>query len=506
MNRDENWERYATIYGFMRRRGVPSDILLGYVAPAILKRETIVRSALLNRTRHLLLERDEARGTQLLGELARLLREHRRDAANSSAMVLSKDLVTTLLESLENERRMRFSAEIIGHVVKMGDDYDLRLIVDNGVIFDRLCNSLKLSDDDAFNAGASISAMAELAARSRRLCTMVLKQGGLGLTLRRLDIELKKDKFQRSQSLLRKGALTVATFCRRKPNYQLFLRPALPTLRKLLLETTTSEDDVMTDCYYLETHMRTASYVCEAFSALCDGQDEHVQDVLHLEGVLKRIIDLLSHSASIVALPSLTACGNACAGADRFVDILLEENILGKLNILLTRLNPEIRKGACWVLSNILSGTTAQVQAVLDYGFDFSQVLNDQDPEVKQEAACALSNAIVAGAPAQIAAFVHIGAIGPLCDLLNVNSMPLVTNTLEALNGLLNALVASPTPALLYKLALDISSRGLHHLERLADHPRSDVSDLARNSLATFAAMTTLASVLLIQQSEDRLR
>lgn len=100
-----------------------------------------------------------------------------------------------------------------------------------------------------------------------------------------------------------------------------------------------------------------------------------------------------------------------------------------------------IRKEACWTISNVTAGTSEQIQAVINSGIipKLIQLLNVAEFEIQKEAAWALSNATSGGTPEQIFYIVSQGALAPLCRLLEVHDARIATVALEGLDNILKA-------------------------------------------------------------------
>lgn len=63
------------------------------------------------------------------------------------------------------------------------------------------------------------------------------------------------------------------------------------------------------------------------------------------------------------------------------------------------------------------------------------QLLANAEFDIRKEAAWAISNATSGGSPQQIKFLVQQGCIRPLCDLLTVNDVKIVTIALEGLEN-----------------------------------------------------------------------
>ena len=114
-------------------------------------------------------------------------------------------------------------------------------------------------------------------------------------------------------------------------------------------------------------------------------------------------------------------------------------NALPALLWLLEHPKKNIRKEACWTISNITAGTSEQIQSVIDAEVfpKLIDMLVHADFDIQKEAAWAVSNATSGGSPQQIVYIVQQGAIEPLCNLLEVKDTKVVTVALEGIENIL---------------------------------------------------------------------
>jgi importin subunit alpha-6/7 len=128
-------------------------------------------------------------------------------------------------------------------------------------------------------------------------------------------------------------------------------------------------------------------------------------------------------------------------GDDTQTQFVINLNALPALLWLLDNSKKNIRKEACWTLSNITAGTADQIQSVINAGVfpKLIELLRASEFDIQKEAAWAVSNATSGGAPEQILYLVHQGAVPPLCALLNVSDVKVVTVALEGLENILKA-------------------------------------------------------------------
>ena len=124
-------------------------------------------------------------------------------------------------------------------------------------------------------------------------------------------------------------------------------------------------------------------------------------------------------------------------GDDLQTQFVINSNALSCLLALLSSPKKGIRKEACWTISNITAGNKDQIQSVIDNNIipPLIQLLANAEFDIRKEAAWAISNATSGGSPQQIKFLVQQGCIRPLCDLLTVNDVKIVTIALEGLEN-----------------------------------------------------------------------
>ena len=148
-----------------------------------------------------------------------------------------------------------------------------------------------------------------------------------------------------------------------------------------------------------------------------------------------------------------------------------------------------IRKEACWTLSNVTAGTADQIQSVInaDVFPKLIELLRSSEFDIQKEAAWAVSNATSGGSPEQIIYLVQQGAIPPLCQLLTVADIKVMTVALEGLENILKASQATQNVEIFDRVVGIISEAGgLNAIEELQNHENQGVYQRAVKMLETY--------------------
>lgn len=131
------------------------------------------------------------------------------------------------------------------------------------------------------------------------------------------------------------------------------------------------------------------------------------------------------------------------------------------------------------------AGTKEQIQEVLNAGLagPLIYLLQNAEFDIKKEAAWAVSNATSGGTAEQIHALVQTGCIKPLCDLLAVQDVRIVTVALEGLENILKvgeAAAKAPGGGGQNPYAqLVEDAEGLDKIEALQEHQNEELYEKA---------------------------
>ena len=177
---------------------------------------------------------------------------------------------------------------------------------------------------------------------------------------------------------------------------------------------------------------------CWAISYISDGPIDRIQRVLQAN-VLDRIVAMLTAPSVAMQTPALRTIGNIVAGNDSQTQAVIDNGALVAFHFLLNHPRRAIKKEACWCLSNITAGSVHQIQEVVsaDLYPVVKQLLDAPEYEVKKEAVWCIANTTSGGTKEQLRYLVDIGILDPLCRILTLYDLKIVTVALEAIENFL---------------------------------------------------------------------
>lgn len=242
-----------------------------------------------------------------------------------------------------------------------------------------------------------------------------------------LDALLTNLQEPETPSLLRNATWTLSNICRGKPAPSIeVVQYVLPALAALI---SNNDREVIQDAVW-------------GLSYLTDG-DEHMVQAVVDSGITNRCVELMGFDDVTIVMPALRTVGNLISGKDTFTQLAIEAGALNHLVPLLAHPKRNIRREACWAVSNVAAGTPVQVATLMSNTNLMSNVifqLRNGEWNVRKEATWVISNIAVSGPSAytHIQKLVELGVIEPLTEMLKSPDIRLLCTVLETIGAVLH--------------------------------------------------------------------
>jgi len=186
--------------------------------------------------------------------------------------------------------------------------------------------------------------------------------------------------------------------------------------------------------------------------------------------------------------PALRSAGNIVSGNERQTQAAIDAGIIPALGTLLDHGKQNIRKEACWTLSNIAAGTPAQVASLLacpSIVQKVMQLLGSDNFQVQKEAVWVIANLCTAGCAVHIDKVVQLGGIAALVRVLDMNGENDVKVINVALDALKSILASSQASGRGYDQQVE-ELEGLDYLEALQSHENEEIYQKVVHIITTY--------------------
>ena len=382
--------------------------------------------------------------------------------------IVDTGIVPVLIEHLKRDDfpQLQFEAAWAVTNVASGTQQQTHYVMEQNAVphFIRILNSP--SEDVREQATWALGNMAGDSAKCR---DYILDQGCLPELLRCIALPCEKI------SVLRNAVWTLSNLCRSKPPPALEkVQDALPVLASLLNH---GDNEIVADA-------------CWAISFISDGPAERVQATLQ-QGVIPRIVQLLSSPATTMQTPAIRTVGNVVTGTDAQTQVIVSSGALAAFPLLLTSSKRAIKKEACWALSNITAGNVDQVQAVIHANLVpmLMQCMHASELEVVKEAVWCMANTTSGGTVEQTKYLISEKVLDALTYTIGLYDVKIVGVALEAMENILllgseikkeQSLARNPFADVLQ------DNGGLDKIEALQNHSNREVYEQAMDLLEKY--------------------
>uniref|UniRef100_A0A914YT35 Importin subunit alpha n=1 Tax=Panagrolaimus superbus TaxID=310955 RepID=A0A914YT35_9BILA len=227
---------------------------------------------------------------------------------------------------------------------------------------------------------------------------------------------------------------------------------------------------------------------CWALSYLSDSNDENL-DLIAKADILPVVRNLLGSKIPEMLGPAVRVFGNFTSGNDSHTQSVIALGILPRdIPGIFQSASQKVVKEVLWLLSNVLAGTPAQIQAVIEARLvpHILQYLRRGDFRVQTEAAWGISNLCHSGTREQVYFLATLQPFQYLVPLLNIRHVDFITHILSIIKSVLGAVAAlNPEHLDEYKQSFE-EAGGIDAVEELQNHENAAIYELCFEIIQTY--------------------
>ncbi|OMJ74263.1 hypothetical protein SteCoe_26852 [Stentor coeruleus] len=176
-------------------------------------------------------------------------------------------------------------------------------------------------------------------------------------------------------------------------------------------------------------------------------KSESISQCIIDQGLVPFIFTSTKNNSESISLCALKTIGNMLSWLPTQTQVLINMGVLDIIQNKTSSTNPNIRKQGFWALSNIASGTSAQVAELIDHDimkFVFYGLL-DSDISTRKEASVAICNLTTSACQSSLLILLEKGILKYLSKSLEDSDITVRENSLIALWELLKATSSTDT-------------------------------------------------------------
>ncbi|KAL1526698.1 hypothetical protein AB1Y20_015398 [Prymnesium parvum] len=313
----------------------------------------------------------------------------------------------------------------------------------------------------------AVWALGNIAGDCPRLRDIVLQHGAMERVLGLVQATATSG----DMTPLRNACWALSNLVRGKPQpSKSYIALAVPMLARLLM---LSDEELLVD-------------VCWALSYVTDGDNVCIDLVIEA-GCVPLLLTHLDAGPKL-ATPALRALCNIVTGSNEATQVVVDAGFIDKLALILRPpCKMQMRKEACWALSNIAAGTEQQLDAVLHSRTMplLVERFEKDEYEVRKEAAWCVANVLHCfkqspdlKSAQRVGKLVQMGCLKPMIGMLETNDPAMQKLMVEALGNLLSAGEElgkqNGKGDNVFTLAFD-EAEGIDKLEQLQEHENYDI-------------------------------